>query len=66
MRNIKACGPGCKRCKTTEETVKTAAAKRGVGGSLEKVTAPPRAIALATVMNVAFLPAQSGRDHREV
>jgi small redox-active disulfide protein 2 len=50
VKDIKVYGPGCKRCETTEEMVKAAAAKLGVEVSVEKVT-DPRAIALAGVMS---------------
>ena len=50
MKDIKVYGPGCKRCETTEEMVRTAAAKLGIEVAVEKVT-DPRAIAMAGVMS---------------
>lgn len=50
MKDIKVYGPGCKRCETTEQMVKAAAAKLGVEVTVEKVT-DPRAIAMAGVMS---------------
>lgn len=50
MKDIKVYGPGCKRCETTEQMVKDAAAKLGVEVTVEKVT-DPRAIAMAGVMS---------------
>ena len=38
MKNIKVLGPGCTRCKTTEEMVKAEAAKLGVEVNVEKIT----------------------------
>ncbi len=38
MKDVKVLGPGCARCKTTEEMVRTAAAKLGVDVKVEKVT----------------------------
>jgi small redox-active disulfide protein 2 len=35
---IKVLGPGCPRCKTTEQTVKEALAESGVSAEVEKVT----------------------------
>ena len=38
MKNVKVLGPGCKRCQTTEEMVKAAAARLGVDVTIEKIT----------------------------
>lgn len=38
MKDIKVLGPGCKRCQTTEDMVKAAAAALGIEASIEKVT----------------------------
>ncbi|MCT2398737.1 thioredoxin family protein [Novosphingobium mangrovi (ex Huang et al. 2023)] len=38
MKDIKVLGPGCKRCQTTEDMVKTAAASLGLDVAVEKVT----------------------------
>ncbi|MBN1104162.1 MAG: TM0996/MTH895 family glutaredoxin-like protein [Deltaproteobacteria bacterium] len=35
---IKVLGPGCPRCKQTEENVKAAVAEAGVAANVEKVT----------------------------
>ena len=35
---IKVLGPGCAKCKQTEEIVKTAVAESGVAAKVEKVT----------------------------
>lgn len=35
---IKVLGPGCPRCKQTEENVKAAVAESGVAANVEKVT----------------------------
>ena len=50
MKSIKVYGPGCKRCATTEEMVRTAAAKLGLEVEVEKVS-DPKAIAMAGVMS---------------
>ncbi|MBN2740876.1 MAG: TM0996/MTH895 family glutaredoxin-like protein [Rhodobacteraceae bacterium] len=50
MKSIKVYGPGCKRCETTVEMVKEAAASLGVEAEVEKVT-DPKAIAMAGVMS---------------
>ena len=50
MKTIKAFGPGCKRCDTTEAMVRDAAAKLGIDVEIEKVS-DPRAIAMAGVMS---------------
>jgi small redox-active disulfide protein 2 len=50
MKHVKVFGPGCKRCETTEQMVKDAAARVGVEVEVEKVI-DPRAIALAGVMS---------------
>jgi small redox-active disulfide protein 2 len=36
--DIKVLGPGCPRCKATEQNVKEAVAESGVAASIEKVT----------------------------
>ena len=38
MKEIKVLGPGCKRCQTTEDMVKAAAAALGIEASIEKIT----------------------------
>mgnify|MGYP001000910259 FL=1 len=38
MKEIKVLGPGCKRCQTTEDMVKAAAAALGIDASIEKIT----------------------------
>ena len=38
MKDIKVLGPGCARCKITEEMVKAEAAKLGIDVTVEKVT----------------------------
>ncbi len=38
MKEIKVLGPGCKRCITTAEIVRTQAEKLGIPVSIEKVT----------------------------
>lgn len=38
MKDIKVLGPGCKRCQTTEDMVKAAAAALGIKASIEKIT----------------------------
>lgn len=38
MKDIKVLGPGCKRCQTTEDMVKAAAAELGLDVQIEKVT----------------------------
>ncbi|MFC6686984.1 thioredoxin family protein [Jhaorihella thermophila] len=48
--DIKVYGPGCKRCETTEQMVREAAAKLGIEAQVEKVT-DPRQIAMAGVMS---------------
>lgn len=50
MKQVLVYGPGCKRCETTMQMVKDAAAQLGQEVSVEKVT-DPRAIALAGVMS---------------
>lgn len=50
MKTIKVFGPGCKRCETTAEMVKAAAAELGLAVEVEKVT-DARAIAMAGVMS---------------
>ncbi len=37
-KDVKVLGPGCKRCQTTAEMVKTEAERLGVAIDLEKVT----------------------------
>ncbi len=36
--DIKVLGPGCPRCKTTEQNVREAVAESGVAANVEKVT----------------------------
>ncbi|MBC7146127.1 MAG: thioredoxin family protein [Thioclava marina] len=50
MKTVKVYGPGCKRCETTAEMVKQAAATLGIDVEVEKVS-DPKAIALAGVMS---------------
>ena len=38
MKDVKVLGPGCKRCETTAEMVKAAAADLGLDVKVEKVT----------------------------
>ncbi|MBU1176205.1 MAG: TM0996/MTH895 family glutaredoxin-like protein [Alphaproteobacteria bacterium] len=38
MKHVKVYGPGCKRCETTAEMVRSAAEKLGIAVSVEKVT----------------------------
>ena len=38
MKDIKILGPGCARCKTTEEMVKAEEAKLGIDVTVEKIT----------------------------
>jgi len=38
MKDIKVLGPGCKRCQTTEDMVKAAAAALGIAATVEKIT----------------------------
>ena len=38
MKDIKVLGPGCKRCQTTEDMVKAAAAALGIEASIKKIT----------------------------
>ena len=38
MKDVKVLGPGCARCKTTEEMVKVEAAKLGIDVSVEQIT----------------------------
>ena len=38
MKDVKVLGPGCQRCKTTEEMVKAAATKLAIPVTVEKVT----------------------------
>jgi small redox-active disulfide protein 2 len=38
MKDVKVLGPGCKRCQTTEDMVRTAAERLGVPVRVEKVT----------------------------
>lgn len=49
-KTIKVYGPGCKRCDTTAQMVKDAAAKLGIAVEVEKVT-DMAAIAMAGVMS---------------
>lgn len=50
MKHVKVYGPGCKRCDTTAEMVKDAAAQLGVEVEVEKVS-DARSIAMAGVMS---------------
>ncbi|WP_434287612.1 thioredoxin family protein [Celeribacter sp. SCSIO 80788] len=50
MTTVKVYGPGCKRCETTVEMVREAAAKLGLEVEVEKVT-DPKSIAMAGVMS---------------
>ncbi len=50
MKTIKVYGPGCKRCETTEQMVKDAAARLGVEVAVEKIT-DAKSIAMAGVMS---------------
>lgn len=50
MKTVQVFGPGCARCATTETMVKEAAAKLGVGVTVEKVT-DAKSIAMAGVMS---------------
>lgn len=50
MKDIKVYGPGCKRCATTEDMVRAAAAKLGIEVSVEKIS-DMAAIARAGVMS---------------
>jgi small redox-active disulfide protein 2 len=38
MKNVKALGPGCKRCQTTADMVRAEAERLGVAVEFEKVT----------------------------
>ncbi|MBN9146182.1 MULTISPECIES: thioredoxin family protein [unclassified Novosphingobium] len=38
MKDVKVLGPGCKRCQTVEDMVKSAANALGISIALEKVT----------------------------
>jgi small redox-active disulfide protein 2 len=38
MKNVKVLGPGCARCKATEDMVAAAAKKLGIDVSVEKIT----------------------------
>ncbi|PNG27554.1 thioredoxin family protein [Methylocella silvestris] len=38
MKQVKVLGPGCARCKTTEEMVRAEAVRLGVDVSVEKIT----------------------------
>jgi small redox-active disulfide protein 2 len=38
MKDVKVLGPGCKRCQTTEDMVKVAAAALGIEATVEKIT----------------------------
>lgn len=50
MKIVKVYGPGCKRCETTAEMVKEAAARLGLEVEVEKVS-DAKAIAMAGVMS---------------
>ncbi|MCA0043585.1 thioredoxin family protein [Celeribacter litoreus] len=50
MTTVKVYGPGCKRCETTAQMVRDAAASLGLEVEVEKVT-DPKSIAMAGVMS---------------
>jgi len=50
MKTVKVYGPGCKRCETTEQMVRDAAARLGIDVEVEKVT-DMKSIAMAGVMS---------------
>jgi small redox-active disulfide protein 2 len=50
MKQVLVYGPGCKRCETTVQMIKDAAAQLGLEVGVEKVT-DPRAITVAGVMS---------------
>jgi len=50
MTSVKVYGPGCKRCETTVDMVRDAAAKLGLEVEVEKIT-DPKSIAMAGVMS---------------
>ena len=50
MKHVKVFGPGCKRCETTEQMIRDAAARLGVDVDVEKVT-DYADIAMAGVMS---------------
>ncbi|RMD89960.1 MAG: thioredoxin family protein [Alphaproteobacteria bacterium] len=50
MKQVRVYGPGCKRCETTAEMVREAAARLGVEVQVEKIT-DPREIAMAGVIS---------------
>ncbi|MFZ2099852.1 MAG: thioredoxin family protein [Oricola sp.] len=50
MKHVKVFGPGCKRCETTEQMVRDAAARLDVEVKVEKVTDYAE-IAMAGVMS---------------
>ncbi|WP_319483813.1 thioredoxin family protein [uncultured Cohaesibacter sp.] len=50
MKQVKVYGPGCKRCETTAQMVRDAAAKLGLDADVEKVT-DPKEIAMAGVLS---------------
>ncbi|MDF2140295.1 thioredoxin family protein [Paenirhodobacter sp. CAU 1674] len=50
MKDVKIYGPGCKRCETTAEMMRAAAAELGIEVQVEKVT-DMAAIARAGVMS---------------
>nr|WP_319390346.1 thioredoxin family protein [uncultured Cohaesibacter sp.] len=50
MKQVKVYGPGCKRCETTAQMVRDAAAKLGMDADVEKVT-DPKEIAMAGVLS---------------
>jgi small redox-active disulfide protein 2 len=50
MKTVKVYGPGCKRCETTEQMVRDAAARLGLEVEVEKVT-DMKSIAMAGVMS---------------
>ena len=62
MKTIKIFGPGCKRCETTAEMVKAAAAELGLEVDVEKVT-DARAIAMAGVMSTPGISVEGTLVH---
>ncbi len=62
MKTIKVFGPGCKRCETTAEMVKAAAAELGLEVDVEKVT-DARAIAMAGVMSTPGISVEGTLVH---
>nr|WP_321458295.1 thioredoxin family protein [uncultured Cohaesibacter sp.] len=50
MKQVKVYGPGCKRCETTAQMMRDAAARLGLDAEVVKVT-DPKEIAMAGVMS---------------